>query len=262
MNSLHFAAVFAAAASLAAGTARGPAAPKSSRQDPKPVIVLVHGAFVDASGWGRVILLLEKDGYTVVAPQNQMASLAEDIATTKRMIDGQTGPVIVVGHSYGGAVITGAAAGNANVKALVYIATYAPEAGEKLGELNAKAAASPLGATLVPDSANFLYIDRAKFHGLVCADLSDEEARVMAATQKPFAAAIFGQSLDNPAWKAIPCWYLVSQEDHVVNPDLERLMAKRMGAHTSEIKSSHLSFMSHAGEITKLIEEAANTTAK
>jgi pimeloyl-ACP methyl ester carboxylesterase len=148
----------------------------------KPSIVLVHGAFADGSGWQKVIPILEADGYFVTAVQNPLTSLPDDVATTKRVIDGQKGPVVVVGHSYGGAVITGAAAGNSNVKALVYVAAFAPESGEPLGAPGEKFAPSPLSSALVPDAAGFLYIDRAKFHDVFCKDLSEADARVMAAT--------------------------------------------------------------------------------
>src|SRR5215813_1166722 len=132
-------------------------------QTPKPAIVLVHGAFADASGWSRVIPILERDGYFVTAVQIPLTSLSDDVATAKRVVDSQKGPVVLVGHSYGGAVITGAAAGNSNVKALVYLAAFAPEAGEPLGEPGKRFAQPPLNSALVPDSAGFLYIDRAKF---------------------------------------------------------------------------------------------------
>ncbi len=165
----------------------------AQEQSAKPTIVLVHGAFADGTGWQSIIPLLEKDGYPVIAAQNPLASLAGDVATTKRLIDAQKGPVVVVGHSYGGAVITGAAADNPNVKALVYLAAFAPEAGEPLGAPGEKYPAA-LGKALVPDAAGFLTVDRAKFRAVFCADVPEEEARIMAATQKPLAGAIFGQS--------------------------------------------------------------------
>ncbi len=263
MNRLRFAVALALVlASITGAAASKPSAPKSHGKAALPVIVLVHGAFADGSGWRQVILTLEKDGYTVIAPQNPLTSLADDIATTKRVIDAQTGPVIVVGHSYGGAVITGAAAGNANVKALVYLAACAPDAKENLAALGDKFAPSALATALTPDSAGFLFIQRPKFRAVFCADVSEDEARVMAATQKPLAAAIFTQAVETPAWKTIPSWYLVSKDDHAINPEMERFMAKRMGAHTTEIKASHVAFISHPYEISRLIEEAASATMK
>ena len=237
---------FAAPASI--GEARDQAA--------KPTIVLVHGAFADATGWQHVIPLLEKDGYTVIAVQNALYSLADDIATTRRVIDAQKGPVVMVGHSYGGAVITGAAAGEPNVRALVYLAAFAPDANEPVGAFLDKYP-TELGAALKPDTGGFLYIDRSKFHDVFCADVPAGEGRVMAATQKPLASTAFAGSIPSPAWKAIPSWYLVSQEDHAINPDLERFYARRMGAHTTEIKASHVAFISHPKVIAELIEQAA-----
>ena len=235
---------------------------KAAEPTTKPVIVLVHGAFADGSSWSHVIPLLEKDGYTVIAVQNPLTSLADDTATTKRVVDAQKSPVVLVGHSYGGAVITGAAAGSANVKALVYIAAYAMEAKENIGALNAKFAPPALSTALAPDAAGFLYVDRVKFHDVFCADVPAPEARIMAATQKPIAASAFGDTVDTPAWKTIPSWYMVSQEDRAINPDLERFMAKRMNATTTEIKASHVPFISHPKEVTQLIEQAATATTK
>ena len=227
----------------------------------KPTIILVHGAFADASGWRSIITLLEKSGYFVIAVQNPLTSFKDDVATTKRVIDAQKGPVIVVAHSYGGAVITGAAVGAANVKALVYINAFAPDANEPLGAFNEKYP-SALGPALVPDAAGYLYIDRAKFHSVFCADVPLAEAKIMAATQKPVSAETFGQSVPSAAWKTIPSWYLVGKEDKTINPDLERFFAKRMGATTREISSSHVPFLSQPKVVMQLIEEAARATVK
>ena len=224
----------------------------------KPSIVLVHGAFADGTGWQHVIPLLEEDGYFVTAVQNPLTSLADDIATTKRVIDAesQKGSVVVVGHSYGGAVITGAAAGNTNVKALVYLAAFAPEVGEPVAAF-LEQYPSLLGTGLVPDAAGFLYIDRTKFREIFAKDVDRTEQHVMAATQKPIFGQIFGQAPAAAAWKDIPSWYLVSKGDNAINPDLERFYAKRMGATTSEIDASHVAFISRPKEVVKLIEKAA-----
>jgi len=227
----------------------------------KTSIVLVHGAFADGSSWNKVIPLLEAEGFTVTAVQNPLKSLSEDVATTKRVIDAQKGDVVLVGHSYGGAVITEAAAGNSKVKALVYVAAFAPDAGESLGALGERFPAAPLGKAVVPDSAGFLYIDRAKVADVFANDLPKEEAALLAATQKPLAAAIFGEPLKAAAWKSIPSWYVVSTQDNAINPDLERFMAKRMNAKTKELKASHVSFISNAPEIAKVIESAAASIA-
>ena len=230
-------------------------------QDSKTSIVLVHGAFADGSSWNKVIPLLEAEGFTVTAVQNPLKSLSEDVATTKRVLDAQKGDVVLVGHSYGGAVITEAAAGNSKVKALVYVAAFAPDAGETLGALGERFPAPPLGTAVVPDSAGFLYIDRAKVADVFANDLPKEEAALLAATQKPLAAAIFGEPLKAAAWKSIPSWYVVSTQDKAINPDLERFMAKRMNAKTKELKASHVSFISNAAEIAKVIESAAASIA-
>ncbi|HEY3051848.1 MAG TPA: alpha/beta hydrolase [Thermoanaerobaculia bacterium] len=223
----------------------------------KTTVVLVHGAFADGSSWSKVIPILEKDGYDVIAVQNPLTSLPDDVATTKRVIDAQKAPVVVVGHSYGGAVITDAAAGNPNVKSLVYVAAFAPDAGEAVPAGGEKFSPPALSKALVPDAAGFLYVDRAKFHDVFCKDLPAAEARIMAATQKPVHGSVFAAKPVNAAWKSIPSWYIVSTEDHAINPDTERYYAKRINAKTTEIKSSHVPFLSHPKEVAKVIEAAA-----
>jgi pimeloyl-ACP methyl ester carboxylesterase len=222
----------------------------------KPTIVLVHGAFADATGWQELVPILQRQGYKVVAVQNALASLAGDVETTKRVIDAQSGPVIAVGHSYGGAVIGSAAAGNPNVQALVYIAAFAPDVGEPVGAFLEKYP-SDLGGALVPDAAGFVTIDVAKYHDVFAADLPEPQTRVMAVAQKPIAGAIFGQSSPAAAWKTIPSWYVVAQQDRSISPDLERFYAQRMNARTTEIRSSHLAFVSHPQAIARVIEAAA-----
>jgi pimeloyl-ACP methyl ester carboxylesterase len=238
---------------------QGEALNRITRAD-KPTIILVHGAFADGSTWQDVVPLLQRDGYKVIAVQNSLAMLAEDVATTKRVIDAETHKgrtVVVVGHSYGGAVISGAAAGNANVKALVFIAAFAPDANEPVGAFN-ETYPSDLGAALVPDAAGFLYIDVAKYHDVFAADLPTRQTRVMAVAQKPVHGSVLRQSVPTAAWRTIPSWYLVAQEDRAISPQLERLYAKRMNAKTSEIKSSHLPFISHPQKVAALIAEAAS----
>ena len=222
----------------------------------KPAIVLVHGAFADASGWEAVIRVLQKKGYDVTAVENPLSSYADDVATTKRLIDAQKGPVVVVAHSYGGAVMSGAAANNPNVKALVYVAAFAPDVGETLGPLLQKYP-TRVGEAFRPDAAGFIYLDRATFHDTFAQDLPEEEADVLAATQKPLSGSVFEARPTAAAWREVPSWFIVAQEDHVINPDLERMFAKRMGAKTTEVDASHVAFMSHPDVVVQAIEEAA-----
>jgi pimeloyl-ACP methyl ester carboxylesterase len=228
----------------------------------KPSIVLVHGAWADGTSWQHVIPLLLQNGYTVTAVQNPLTSLSDDIATTKRVIDAQQGPVVAVGHSYGGAVITGATVGNPQVRALVYIAGWAPASGESISQLIGKFAPSPILTAFIPDAAGFLFIDREKFHDVFAHDVSPTEAQVMAVTQKPPASAAFEQSVESAAWQTIPSWYLLAQEDRAINPELQRFMADRMGAKTTEISASHVSYISRPKEVANLIMEVANFAVK
>jgi pimeloyl-ACP methyl ester carboxylesterase len=223
----------------------------------KPFIVLVHGAFADGSGWNRVISLLQAGGFDVTAVQNPMTSLADDVATTRRAIEAQGGPVVLVGHSYGGAVITNAAAGLSNVKALVYVAAFAPDAGETLGQLLASVGPSAIGGAFVPDAAGFVSLDRAKFRAVFAADVPDDMARVMAATQKPIAGAIFEQRTGTPAWRTVPSWYLLARDDQAIKPELQKVMASRIGAHIHEVQASHVPFVSRPAEVVAVIREAA-----
>jgi len=229
----------------------------SSYAAPKPAIVLVHGAFADASSWAKVIPILEKDGYYVTAVQIPLTSLPDDVATAKRVIDAQKGPVVVVGHSYAGAVITDAAAGNANVKSLVYVNAFAPDSTETIAEAGTKFPQPPLNSALIPDSAGFLYVDRAKVHDVFCKDVPESEARIIAATQKPLSKSVFEAKVTNVAWKTIPSWFIVGKEDRAISPDLERFYAKRMNAKTTELNSSHVPFLSHTQEVVKVIEQAS-----
>jgi len=222
----------------------------------KATVVLVHGAFADGGSWGDVIPLLEKRGFEVVAVQNPLTSYADDVATTQRVIDAQTNPVILVGHSYGGAVITGAALDRTNIRALVYVAAFAPDAGEDLGALLQKYP-SKIGTALVPDAAGFLYIDRAKFAEVFAADVSEKQCSIMSASQKPIASQTFGQSYGEPAWKTLPSWYLISNEDQAINPELQRIFSRRMGATTHEVKASHVAFVSQPATVAEIIAEAA-----
>lgn len=229
---------------------------------PKPNIVLVHGAFANASGWGRVISILESDGYHVSAVENPLSSLEADVATTKRVVDAQTGPTVLVGHSYGGSVISGAAVGAPNVKALVYVAAFIPEAGESLGQLTERFTPPALIPALVPDSAGFLFIDREKFHSVFCADLPEAEARIMAASQKPLHNSAFAVTHSAVAWHDLPSYYIQASDDLAINPELERFMAERAGAKLTEIQASHVVFLTHPEAVAKVIAEAAEAAAE
>ena len=225
---------------------------------PKPSIVLVHGAFADASSWSKVIPILQKDGYYVTAVQIPLTSLPDDVAVTKRVIDAQKGPVVVVGHSYAGMVITDAAAGNSNVKSLVYVDAFAPDAGEVAGNVGVNFPPAPLATALVPDAAGFLYVDRAKVHDVFAKDMPEADARIIAVTQKPVNSSVFAAKVTNVAWKTTPSWFIIGTEDRAINPDLLRFYAKRMGAKTTEIKgASHVPFLSHPKEVVKVIEAAS-----
>ena len=224
-------------------------------------IILVHGAFADGSGWGEVIPLLEQDGYDVIAVQNPLTSYADDVATTRRVIDAQEKPVVLVGHSYGGAVITGAAVEAKNVKALVYVAAFAPDAGDNLQALLQKYP-SKIGTALVPDAAGFLYIDRSKFKEVFAADVPDGQRSIMNAAQKPVHSSIFAQQYEAAAWKEIPNWYLVATEDQAINPALQRVFAERMKATTQEVTSSHVPFASNPAAVARIIGQAAEATSQ
>ena len=224
-------------------------------------IVLVHGAFADGSSWQNVIPLLQRAGYKVRAVQNPLTSAAGDVETTRRAIKVETDSgrdVVAVGHSYGGYVITGAAVGNPKVKALVYVAAFAPEANERVDAF-LKQYPSDLGTALVPDAAGFLYISEPKFHSVFAGDLPERQARVAAAAQKPIIGSAFGATVPAPAWKTIPSWYVVSRQDRALNPDLERFYAKRIKARTTEVDGSHVAFISHPDVIARVILEAAGS---
>ncbi len=227
----------------------------------KPSIVLVHGAFADASGWDAVIRILQGKGYDVTAVQNPLSAYTDDIETTKRVLDAQAGPTVAVGHSYGGAVITAAAAGNPKVKALVYVAAFANDANEPIGAFVQKYP-SLLGHALRPDAAGFVTIDRTQFHEVFAQDLPRTQSSVMAATQKPVIGSGFAATSPVAAWRTTPSWYVIAQNDNVINPELERFYATRMKATVTEIKASHVVFISHAKEVATVIEAAAAAAAR
>jgi pimeloyl-ACP methyl ester carboxylesterase len=220
-----------------------------------PSIVLVHGAFADGGSWSRVIPMLEDSGCRVTAIQIPLTSLREDVATARRAIEAQRGPVVLVGHGYGGAVITAAAVDARNVKALVYVAAFAPDAGEHLQAL-LMAHPSKLSTALASDSAGFLTIDRAKFGEVFAADVSERERRVLAAVQKPIHGDILTHVFGPPAWRHVPSWYLVATEDQAIEPGLQRMFAARMDATSREVKTSHAPFASNPVAVDGIIQAA------
>jgi pimeloyl-ACP methyl ester carboxylesterase len=219
-------------------------------------IVLVHGMYVDGSSWSKVIPILQNAGHKVIAVQLPLHSLADDIATVKRAIDLVGAPVILVGHSYGGFVITNAAYNNSNVKGLVYIAAFAPEEGQSLSNfIDLKK--FPKGF-LVFDNGGFVYINPEAFGQAIAQDADPAQAKVIAAAQKPFNQSILAEKSGPPAWKQLPTWYQVSENDHAIPPDAERLFAKQINATTISLASSHASPLSHPNEVAELILDAAN----
>jgi pimeloyl-ACP methyl ester carboxylesterase len=220
-------------------------------------VVLVHGAWADGSSWADVIERLQGDGYTVRAVQLPLDSLAHDVAIVRAELARIGRPVVLVGHSYGGAVISEAATGAANVAGLVYVAAYAPDAGETVASLNARFAATPIGPALEFDADGNVTIEPGAFVRVFAADLPSRRARVLAAAQKPIAGAILGTPAGAPAWRQLASWYQVSRDDQVISPELERFMAARMHARTVELSASHVSLISHSQAIAELIEQAS-----
>ena len=231
-----------------------------------PTVVLIHGAFADASGWGGVISRLTAAGHSVLAPANPLRSVSADAAYVRSFVSTIEGPVILVGHSYGGAVITNAAVGADNVTALVYIAAFALEEGEAVGAATALGSDGPppdLTQIIVvrpfPDAGEGnadAYLNPAVFPQAFCQDLPPEEAAIMAVSQRPAALATLGEPSGPPAWKTLPSWYLVASQDRVIPPAAERAMAARAGSTTVEIDSSHVAMISHPDEVAALIQQA------
>jgi hypothetical protein len=220
-------------------------------------IVLVHGAWGDGSHWRHVIPSLHAKGYRVRAVQNPLTSLADDIDRTTKLTASLDGPTLLVGHSYGGSVITGAGR-LPNVVGLVYVAAWAPDEGETLGGLLGRAEPPPGAAIIRPDQNGFLWLQQEKFRDNFCQDLDETEALVMALSQKPIAARCFEEKSGSPAWKVKPSWYQVSANDRMIPPDTERFFAERMNPQkTVTLQAGHASLASQGKEIVALIELAA-----
>lgn len=221
-------------------------------------IVLVHGAWADGSGWGKVIEILSGAGYSVSASQHPMTSLDADVEVVRRLAEAQPGPTLLVGHSYGGVVITEAAHKCPNVVGLVYIAAFGPEVGESISILGSLGAPPPGFAAVRPDKYGVLWLDKGLFHENFCQDVDEQEALVMAAAQQPAAAKCFDDKITNAGWKDLPSWYQVSENDRMIPPPAEKFMAERMKAkEIISLPSSHVSFISHPKEVAELISKAA-----
>lgn len=220
-------------------------------------IILVHGAWGDGSHWKHVIPSLVKEGFKVRSVQNPLTSLQDDVNKTKDLIDAQEGKVLLVGHSYGGAVISGAG-NHEKVVGLVFIAAFAPDEGESLGSIFGRREQPSGGASIYPDAKGFLWIKYDEFHKSFCQDLSAEEALVMSLSQKPVHSAVFGDAMGQPAWKTKPSWYQVSDLDHMIPPATQQEMAETIKAKKIiHLGASHASLASHSAEVTGLILEAA-----
>jgi pimeloyl-ACP methyl ester carboxylesterase len=219
-------------------------------------IVLVHGGFVDGSGWQQVHDLLSADGYPVAVVQNPTLSLEDDVAVTRRVIDVQDGPVVLVGHSYGGAVIT--EAGNHDkVAALVYIAAFAPDKDESVNTLIADPPPGAPVPPILPPVDGFLFLDKDKFAASFAADVPSDLARFMADSQVPWGVNALGGAISQPAWRDKPSWYLVATDDRMIPPPAQRAMAERAGATVTEVPGSHSVYVSQPKAVASLIEQAA-----
>jgi pimeloyl-ACP methyl ester carboxylesterase len=227
-----------------------------------PNIVLVHGAWADGSSWTNTIRILQADGYNVIAPQMPHTSLADDVARLRHVLSLQNGPTILAGHSFGGQVMTALGTDAPNVVGLVYIAAFGLDQGESIGALLAQGPVTPALAHLKIDDQGFAWLPEDDFVNHFAADVDPAEAKVMYATQQPLAGSTLGDIMGVPAWKSLPSWYLVATNDEAIPPDAERLFAKRMGATTVEVASSHVAMTSHPTETAALIEEAAHATMK
>ncbi|MBN1527829.1 MAG: alpha/beta hydrolase [Thermoleophilaceae bacterium] len=243
------------------------AAPAPASAAPRPTVVFVHGAFADSSGWLPEMGALRRRGYPTIAFSNPLRGVSSDSGDLRLFLSTIRGPIVLVGHSYGGAVITNAATGNPNVKSLVYIAAFAPEAGENLEQLQAKVSGGmvspatldirpyllPDGRTTAPEG----FIKPSLFRGIFAADLPRAKAALLAATQRPVALSVLGEPSGEPAWKTIPSWYMVAGKDRAIGAGLEKFMAKRMGARTVVAKgASHAVHVSKPRQVTKLVLKA------
>jgi pimeloyl-ACP methyl ester carboxylesterase len=240
------------------GTAAGSQAAETGTDDAKRIrnVVLVHGGFVDGSGWERVYAMLKKDGYRVSIVQNPTTSLADDVAATKRVLAEQDGPTVLVGHSYGGVVIT-EAGNDPKVAALVYVAAFAPDAGESVSSLIKDPPAGAPVPPILPPRDGFLLLDKAKFAESFAADLDPSLADLRAHSQVPWGIAALEGAVTEPAWKGKPSWYIVATDDKMIPPPAQHAMAKRAGAAVTEVKASHAAYESQPSAVASVIEQAS-----
>jgi len=218
-------------------------------------IVLVHGGFVDGSGWEGVYQLLKKDGYRVSIVQNPTISLAGDVAATKLIVHAQSGPVMLVGHSYGGAVITEAGT-DPQVVGLVYLCAFAPDTGESVNTLIANPPPGAPVPPILPPQEGFLFLDKAKFHASFAGDVDAAKAAFMADSQVPWGVEALGGTISEPAWKTKPSWYMVTTDDKMIPPPAQRFMSQRVGATVIEVTGSHSIYVSRPDAVAALIEQA------
>jgi pimeloyl-ACP methyl ester carboxylesterase len=221
-------------------------------------IVLVHGGFVDGAGWESVYNILKKDGYKVSVVQNPTISLADDVAATKRILATQDGPAILVGHSYGGAVIT-EAGNDPKVAGLVYIAAFAPDKGESVAALIKDPPPGAPVPPILPPQDGYLFLDKAKFPASFAADVDPEKAAFMADSQVPWGLEAVSGTIRQPAWKSKPSWYLMTTDDKMIPPDAQRAMSKRAGSTVVEVKGSHAIYVSQPKAVAALIKQAAES---
>jgi len=223
-----------------------------------PNIVLVHGAWADGSSWSGVIERLQAKNYNVTAPQFPLREIQTDVARLREVLNRQTGPTVVAAHSYGGQIMTSLGTDTPNVVGLVYVAGFGLDDGESIGKLLSAAPPTPALAGVQVDKQNFAWIPEDDFVNHFAGDVDRKKARVMYAVQQPFPMTAFNDVMGVPAWKALPSWFIVAQNDQVIPPDAERLFAKRMKATTIEVASSHVVMVSHPDDVCKMIEKAAS----
>jgi pimeloyl-ACP methyl ester carboxylesterase len=225
----------------------------------RPNIILVHGAWADGSCWSGVIERLQEAGYSVRAPQFPLTSLADDVARLRQVLAFQDGPTVVVGHSYGGQIMTALGTDAANVVGLVYVAAFGLDEGEALGALLSQGPVTPALAHKFTDQRGFVWLSQEDFVGHFAGDVDRRQARVMWAVQQGLAGSAFTDVMGVPAWKSLPSWYLVAKDDEAIPPEAERQFAARMGATTIEISASHVAMVSHPDDVAGLIERAAES---